>query len=107
MIALVTGLWQRIAVLEERVEGLENQCRKNSRNSSKPPSSDGFKPRPKSLRSKSERHSGGQAGHSGKTLEWSSQVDQVEQYRVAACETCGASLPMSQSRHGTLDKCRI
>ena len=51
VIALVTGLWQRIAVLEERVEGLENQCRKNSRNSSKPPSSDGFKPRPKSLSS--------------------------------------------------------
>jgi transposase len=43
VIALVEGLWQRIAVLEERVEGLENQCRKNSCNSRKPPSSDGFK----------------------------------------------------------------
>jgi len=48
VIALVEGLWQRIVVLEERVEGLENQCHKNSRNSSKPPTSDGFKPRPKS-----------------------------------------------------------
>jgi transposase len=92
VIALVEGLWQRIAFLEERVEGLENQCRKNSRNSSKPPSSDGFKPRTKSLRSKSERHSGGQTGHPGNTLEWSSQVDRVELHRVAACEACGASL---------------
>lgn len=92
VIALVERLWQRIVVLEERVEGLENQCHKNSRNSSKPPSSDGLKPRTKSLRSKSERPSGGQTGHPGSTLEWSSQVDRVELHRVAACEACGTSL---------------
>ena len=92
VIALVEGLLQRMTVLEERVEGLENQCRKNSRNSSKPPSSDEFKPRPKSLRSKSERHSGGQTGHPGSTLEWSTKVDQVETYRVEACTACGVSL---------------
>lgn len=92
VIALVEGLLQQMVGLEKRVEDLENQSRKNSRNSSKPPSSDGFKPRPKSLRRKSERHSGGQTGHPGSTLEWSSQVDQVELHRVAACEACGASL---------------
>jgi transposase len=59
VIALVEGLLQRIAKLEEHVEGLENQQGKNSRNSSKPPSSDGSKPKPKSLGSKSERSSGG------------------------------------------------
>lgn len=92
VIALVEGLLQQMVGLEKRVEALENQNRKNSRNSSKPPSSDGFKPRPKSLRSKSERPSGGQTGHPGSTLEWSSQVDRVERHRVAACEACGASL---------------
>ncbi len=92
MIALVEGLLQRIEVLEERVEKLENQLSKHSGNSSKPPSSDGFKPQPKSLRSQSSRSSGGQKGHHGQTLEWSPQVDQIEHHRVEACEACGRSL---------------
>lgn len=97
MIALVEGLLQRIEVLEERVEKLENQLSKHSGNSSKPPSSDGFKPQPKSLRSKSSRSSGGQKGHRGQTLEWSPQVDQVKYHRVEACEACGRSLLETES----------
>lgn len=92
VIALVEGLLERIAVLEARVEALENQISKNSRNSSKAPSSDGFKPKTKSQRCKSERSSGGQPGHPGSTLEWSEEVHHVEQHRVAACCVCGQSL---------------
>lgn len=92
VIALVEGLLEQIVVLEERVEKLENQQSKHSGNSSKPPSSDGFKPKPKSLRSKSERRSGGQKGHPGQTLEWSEEVEQVERHPVKACRECGASL---------------
>ena len=40
----------RILRLEERVRDLENRLSKNSSNSSKPPSSDGFGKKPKSLR---------------------------------------------------------
>lgn len=92
VIALVEGLLQRISMLEERVEQLENQLGKNSCNSSKPPSSDGFKPQPRSLRSKSPRSSGGQKGHPGQTLEWSDEVGQVELHRVKSCSRCGTSL---------------
>jgi transposase len=92
VIALVEGLLQRIAVLEERVEALENQLAKNSRNSSKPPSGDGFKPQPKSQRRKSGRSSGGQSGHAGQTLEWSTEVDAVMLHPVETCEVCGISL---------------
>ena len=92
MIAVVEGLLQQIEVLEARVEALENQVAKNSRNSSKPPSGDGFKPRTKSQRRKSERSSGGQKGHPGQTLEWSSEVDEVIFHSVETCEVCGSSL---------------
>ena len=60
---LVTSLVGRIEKLETQVEDLKGRLSKNSRNSSKPPSKDGFKKRTKSLRRKSEKTSGGQANH--------------------------------------------
>jgi Family of unknown function (DUF6444) len=42
VIALVEGLLHRMADLEQRVETLEHQLKKDSRNRSKPPASDGF-----------------------------------------------------------------
>jgi transposase len=92
VIALVESLVARINALEERVEALENQLSKTSRNSSKPPSGDGFKKKTKSLRVKSNRPSGGQPGHPGNTLEWSAEVDEIEVHPVTACQGCGASL---------------
>jgi transposase len=95
VIELVESLVARINALEDRVEALENQLSKTSRNSSKPPSGDGFKKQTKSLRSKSNRPSGGQPGHPGNTLEWSSEVDEVEVHPVTTCQGCGASLQQS------------
>jgi transposase len=92
VIALVESLVARINALEERVEALENQLSKTSRNSSKPPSGDGFQKKTKSLRAKSNRPSGGQPGHPGNTLEWSAEVDEIEVHPVTACQGCGASL---------------
>lgn len=90
----------RIRALEERVQSLENQRAKNSRNSSKPPASDGFKkPAPKSLRKKGKRKSGGQPGHTGHTLKMSEKPDRSEVHRVEECEHCGCSL-IDQSADG-------
>lgn len=92
VITLVEGLLERIEHLETRLETLENQRKKDSRNSSKPPSGDGFAKRTTSLRRKGERSSGGQRGHEGSTLEWSEQVDEVVIHPVVQCQGCGEDL---------------
>lgn len=89
----VQDLSVRLDASERRVKHLEDQLAKNSRNSSKPPSTDGFqKPAPKSLREKSSRPSGGQPGHAGKTLAMVEKPDHTERHRVEGCERCGRSL---------------
>ena len=60
---MIFDMEQRIAVHEKRLEKLEVQNRKNSHNSSKPPSSDPPFTRKKRTRKKSKKAKGGQKGH--------------------------------------------
>jgi transposase len=92
VIGLVEGLLEKVGKLEERVLNLEGKGKKNSSNSSKPPSGDGFGKKTKSLRTKSERKTGGQPEHPGSTLEWSIEVDVVVEHKVEQCHECGAAL---------------
>ncbi|NET30970.1 MAG: IS66 family transposase [Cyanothece sp. SIO1E1] len=92
VVSLVTLLLERLNKLGARVKELEDRLNKNSRNSNKPPSGDGYGKRTTSLRGKSDKPSGGQAGHQGQTLEWRSEADCVEKHEVNECTGCGASL---------------
>jgi transposase len=68
--AVIEGLGVEVAALKVQVAELERRLSQNSRNSSRPPSSDGLsKPPPKSLRRPSGRKPGGQQGHRGGHLE--------------------------------------
>jgi len=79
--------------LRDRVQTLEEQVAKDSHNSHKPPSSDGLaKPKPKSLRPKSDRPTGGQPGHPGHTLRMVEKPDRIVPHRVERCAGCGRSL---------------
>jgi transposase/uncharacterized coiled-coil protein SlyX len=83
---------EMIASLTERVKELEDQLAKDSRNSSKPPSSDPPKPKPKSLRSKSGKKPGGQEGHPGNTLSVVEEPDHVLVHYPQECAGCGKGL---------------
>lgn len=75
-----------------RIQALEDQIAKNSRNSGKPPSSDGLKKKPRSLREKGKRKTGGQKGHKGKTLEMVSHPDHVVHHVLSVCPNCQANV---------------
>jgi transposase len=78
--------------LEARVAELENRLSKDSHNSGKPPSSDGLKRKPASLREKSGKRSGGQPGHPGKTLEFCDAPDHRIVHGPVGCDGCGEDL---------------
>src|SRR3954469_3336346 len=85
----------RIAEQDARIAELERQLAASSRNSSKPPSSDGLdKPAPKSLRGRSGRKPGGQPGHQGRTLRQVAVADEVVVHEPGACTGCGSTLPV-------------
>jgi transposase len=83
----------RLEQANARIGELEARLGKNSRNSSKPPSSDGpAKPAPKSLRGKSGRRPGGQAGHRGQTLCQVADPDRRRRHVPRSCRGCGKGL---------------
>jgi len=87
------GLREQLAALGAQVEALAAQVKANSRNSSRPPSSDGLaKPSPKSLRGKSGRKPGRPKGQPGATMQLSDRPDKVVRHRPRACSCCGKSL---------------
>ena len=96
-------LWNRVADVE-KIETRLADLERNSRSSSKPPSTDkgNFtnQPKPKSLRKKTGRKPGGQKGHPGSTLEKVDNPDHIEIHDFApgqTCSGCGYALPGSSA----------
>jgi transposase len=90
---LAVALSQQGAAIKE----LQGRLSKDSRTSSKPPSSDGYKKakrtnRTESLRPRGEKPQGGQPGHEGHRLEFSAYPDHSERHEVVRCPHCQFSL---------------
>ena len=90
----VQDLMAQMQGTQDRIKQLEGQLAKTSKNSSKPPSSDGYaKPAPKSLRLAGQKPTGGQKGHPGNTLYQSANVDEtIAHYSAGYCAACHLEL---------------
>jgi len=80
------------ASLKDEVKSLKSHLSLNSQTSSKPPSSDSFVKKTKSLREKSNKKAGGQKGHNGNTLKMISNPDKIEIHNLKTCNYCGNEL---------------
>ena len=89
---LVRDLVAQVTALQAKVVELEGRLALSSRNSSKPPSSDGLS-KPKSLRKPGSKATGGQQGHRGHSLKKVAEPDQVVTHApLAHCDGCQAPL---------------
>jgi transposase-like protein len=86
------GLVDYTFELQVEVRRLRDAAAQNSRNSSRPPSTDRpEQPKPKSLRKRSGRKPGGQPGHPGRTLPFSDTPQHIRIHPLLECE-CGEDL---------------
>ncbi|MGH8866024.1 MAG: DUF6444 domain-containing protein [Burkholderiales bacterium] len=95
LFAQIQVLTAEVAALTAKVAELEGRLAQDSRNSSKPPSSDGYgKPKPKSLRTPGKNPTGGQRGHEGHTLKKAERPDHIVTHAPPTiCDECGSPLP--------------
>jgi transposase len=92
---LIASLKREIAALRAEVADLRRQLGQDSSNSSKPPSSDGLKKKPRivgSLRGRSGKASGGQKGHRGGALRQVADPDHVVRHEASTCCHCRSPL---------------
>jgi transposase len=88
-----------ILSLLERLEALESKMRKDSHNSSKPPSTDGLAKKTRSLREASGNKVGGQIGHKGTTLKRVAQPTETVRHPLPAqCFRCNKPLSPDKAR---------
>jgi transposase len=91
---LIERLQAEIAELRAENAEWKRRSEQNSRNSSRPPSSDSpfAKLAPKSLRRKSGKKPGGQPGHPGSTLALVDNPNERKRHEPGSCTGCGAGL---------------
>ena len=92
LVAELLPLKEQLAQANARIKELEDRLAKDSRTSSKPPSSDGLARLPRSSRRSSGKHPGGQTGHAGHTLSMVEPPDEVVRHRPDVCRECREDL---------------
>lgn len=86
------ALRKTVELLMARVKELEGMLHKNSGNSHKPPSSDGYKKVIKNNRGQTIRKQGAQPGNEGKTLKQRTDPDKIVEHKIIGSCGCGKNL---------------
>lgn len=94
LIKTSTEQQKQLQELRERVAQLEDQANQTSKNTSKPPSSDGFGEKKRPRRRAKQRKRGGQPGHKGhsRDLYPIEACQEVIDHYPEACRECGVPL---------------
>ena len=102
LLIVVEALASENATLRARIKELEDRLNHDSHNSHQPPSSDGpaRRARPRSLRKRSGKKSGGQPGHPGVTRCLVDDPDVVIAHVPVVCAGCGAALDRAPATDG-------
>ena len=87
LVSKVEALESENAALRAEVSELRSRLNLNSKNSHKPPSSDGLSKKP-GLPKELPKKSGGQFGHPGKTLKMVETPDTIVVHHVSSCPCC-------------------
>ena len=102
LLAIIEHQQKQIDEFKSRVVDLEVRLNQNSRNSSRPPSSDGLKRKPGIP--KEPKGQGGQRGHKGKTLRKIDAPDYTVQLTTPVC-SCG--LPLDPGSGSVVQTCQV
>ena len=99
LVARIKSLEALVKSQAAEIADLKSRLNKNSRNSSRPPSSDGLSKPPSkndknnaSLRPKGKNKTGGQNGHLGSTLSPHNKPDKVIRHDLMVCPNCAGDL---------------
>jgi transposase len=112
---LIAELLKRLAALEAEVERLKTEnaelrrrLEKNSQNSHKPPSSDGYRKKSvqPGLPKRGKQAPGGKPGHKGKTLRQVERPDKVQVHLPACCSSCGRTVS-TEEKHIVVGKRQV
>jgi transposase len=98
-----TQLRQQMEQVLARLSEVEGRLAKDSHNSSKPPASDGLSRNRRSQRHRSEKKTGGQSGHPGRSLMQVASPDEVVSHRPEICSECQQPL---EGVTGRVKECR-
>ena len=97
IIIMVEKLQELVALQEIRIKELEAKLNMNSKNSSKPPSTDNKLKKDKKKPTSPNNKRGAQKGHKGNTLKMSNTPDKIEHLTPTECYCCGKSLKKCES----------
>ena len=102
LIDIILTLQEQIQTMALKLAELETRLNMNSKNSSKPPSTDLWK-KPKPTRQKTGKKPGGQKGHKGNGLKITRKPDKTVKLKPTQCKHCNTNITDNNTNNAITD----